>query len=265
MTTDSSASATAHTSVNPLKARLASGEPAIGILVSMPSPHTVQVLAHCGFDWLFFDMEHGPISIESTYAMINATAGSRAAPIVRVPWNVHWLAKPVLDAGAMGIIFPMIRSAAEAAEAVKSVRYPPAGERGFGPFYSSLRFGTDMLSYPDPADREIMCILLIEHRDAIDDIDNIVKVAGVDACLIAPFDLAMSYGYRDGAGHDEVQAAIAKAEQAILASPVYLGGLATTGELASGMIERGYRLILTGFDTMLLQRGAADILAAIRK
>jgi 4-hydroxy-2-oxoheptanedioate aldolase len=249
--------------INPLKARLDAGKPAVGLLVSMPSVHAVQILAASGFDWLFFDMEHGPIGIESAHAMIAATNGSRTAPIVRVAWNVPWLIKPVLDAGAMGIIVPMIRSAAEAEAAVRAIRYPPAGERGFGPFYAPPRFGLTMQTYPDPADREILCILLIEHKDAIDDIERVVQVPGVDACLIAPFDLAMSYGYRDGPDHDEVKAAIARAEAVIRDSPVHLGGLAVTADLANAMIGRGYRLILIGFDTMLLQRAAGEVLNAI--
>jgi 4-hydroxy-2-oxoheptanedioate aldolase len=251
--------------INPLKARLAANRPCVGMTISMPSVHTTQVLAACGFDWLFLDMEHGPIGIESVHAMITATAGTRAAPVVRVPWNVHWLVKPVLDAGAMGIIFPMIRSAADAEEAVRSVRYPPTGQRGFGPFYAPLRFGLTMQTYADPADEQILCILLIEHRDAVDAIDHIIGVPGVDACLIAPFDLAMSYGYRDGPDHDEVRAAIARVEQAIVHSPVHLGGLALTGESANAMIERGYRMILTGFDILLLQQGAAAILSGIER
>ena len=251
--------------INPLKARLAANRPCVGMTISMPSVHTTQVLAACGFDWLFLDMEHGPIGIESVHAMITATAGTRAAPVVRVPWNVHWLVKPVLDAGAMGIIFPMIRSAADAEEAVRSVRYPPTGQRGFGPFYAPLRFGLTMQTYADPADEEILSILLIEHRDAVDAIDPIIEVPGIDACLIAPFDLAMSYGYRDGPDHDEVRAAIARVEQAIVHSPVHLGGLALTGEIANAMIERGYRMILTGFDILLLQQGAAAILSGIER
>jgi 4-hydroxy-2-oxoheptanedioate aldolase len=251
--------------INPLKARLAADKPAIGITISMPSVHTTQVLAACGFDWLFLDMEHGPIGIEAVHAMITATSGSRAAPVVRVPWNVHWLVKPVLDAGAMGIIFPMIRSAADAEEAVRAVRYPPTGQRGFGPFSAPLRFGLTMQTYADPADAEILSILLIEHRDAVDAIEQIVAVQGVDACLIAPFDLAMSYGYRDGPDHDEVRAAIARAERAVVNSRVHLGGLALTAETANAMIERGYRLILTGFDILLLQRGAAAILSGIER
>jgi 4-hydroxy-2-oxoheptanedioate aldolase len=251
--------------INPLKARLAAGKPAVGLLVSMPSVHATQVLAAAGFDWLFFDMEHGPIGIESAHAMIAATNGTTCAPIVRVPWNVHWLVKPVLDAGAMGIIFPMIRSAAEAAQAVSAVRYPPAGERGFGPFYASARFGLTMQTYPDPADREILCILLIEHKDAIEDIEAILRVPGIDACLIAPFDLAMSYGYRDGPDHPEVQAGIRRAAQAIAASPIHLGGLARSGEIATAMIGRGYRLSLTGFDTRRLHRAAGELLGALAR
>jgi 4-hydroxy-2-oxoheptanedioate aldolase len=231
----------------------------------MPSVQTTQVLAHAGFDWLFMDMEHGPIDIASLHAMITATGGTRAAPIVRVPWNEHWLVKPVLDAGAMGIVFPMIHSAAEAEAAARSVRYPPAGDRGFGPFYAPLRFGTSMMEYADPADREILCILLIEHRDAIEDIDAIVAVEGVDACFIAPFDLAMSYGHRDSADHPEVQEGVARAERAILDAGRHLGGLALDNALANDMIARGYRLIVTGFDTLLLQRASADILDGISR
>ncbi|MDX1434663.1 MAG: aldolase/citrate lyase family protein [Gammaproteobacteria bacterium] len=251
--------------INPLRARLEAGKPGIGMLVSMPSLATAQVLAHAGFDWLFLDMEHGPMSIESVHAMVAATQGTRASPLVRVPWNHHWLVKAVLDSGALGIIFPMIRSRADAEAAARSVRYPPAGNRGFGPFYAPLRFGVPMSEYADPADREILCVLLIEHRDAIEDIDAIVQVPGVDACLIAPFDLSMSYGHRDGWDHDEVRAAVTRAEQAILASDVHLGGLAMDNDLANDMIARGYRLLLTGFDTLLLERGASAILEGIKR
>jgi len=250
---------------NPLKACLDNDKVAVGLLVSMPSVHVVQSLAANGFDWLFFDMEHGPINIESTHAMIAATSGSQCAPLVRVPWNLHWLVKPVLDAGAMGVIFPMIRSAAEAEDAVQALRYPPAGERGFGPFYAAMRFGTTMAAYPDIADQEVLCVLLIEHKDAIDDIDNIVQIPGIDICFIAPFDLAMSYGFRDGPEHEVVQQGIAKAEAAILQSPIHLGGLALSGDAANTMIKKGYRLILTGFDVLLLERASQDILNTIVK
>jgi len=254
---------TTSTAINPLKARLDAGKAAVGALVTMPSINMAQVLAAAGFDWLFIDMEHGPIGIESAHAMITATNGTAAAPIVRVPWNLHWLVKPVLDAGAMGVIFPTIRSAEEAAAAARAVRYPPTGERGFGPFYASLRFGHTMMDYVDPADREILCILLIEHRDAVEDIDRIVEVEGVDVCHLAPLDLAMSYGYREGVDHPEVQDGIARVEEAVLRSGKHLGGLALDPETANAMIARGHRLLVSAFDTGLVQRSAAELLDGI--
>ena len=249
--------------INPLKARLAEDKPGIGMLVSMPSVATTQILAAAGFDWLFFDMEHGPIDIASVHAMVTATQGTRATPIVRVPWNLHWQVKTVLDAGAMGMVFPMIHNRAEAEAAARSVRYPPRGNRGYGPFYGPARFGIAREAYVDPADDQILCLLLIEHREAVDNIREIVTVPDVDACLIAPYDLAMSYGYRDGPDHQEVQEAIGRAEEVILAGPTYLGGLALDNATANDMIRRGHRIILTGSDTLLLERGSADILGGI--
>ena len=177
---------------------------------------------------------------------------------MRVPWNVPWLVKPVLDAGAMGIIVPMTRSAAEALQAARAVRYPPTGERGFGPFYAPARFGLTMQTYADPADREILCILLIEHKDAIDDIEAIVGGPGrrrLPDRALRPRDelrLPRRPGAPRGPGGDRARRA------AILNSPVHLGGLAITGEIANAVIARGYRLILIGFDTMLLQRAAGE-------
>jgi 4-hydroxy-2-oxoheptanedioate aldolase len=250
--------------INPLKARLVAGKPSIGLLMTMPSVNAVQAWTAAGFDWLFIDMEHAPIGIESLHAMIAATNGTATAPIVRVPWNVPWVVKPVLDAGAMGVIFPMIRSAEEAALAVSSVRYPPQGERGFGPWYASLRFGEQtMLDYVDPADREILTVLLIEHKDAVEDLARIVEVEGVDVCQIAPFDLAMSYGYRDGADHPEVHDAIARVEEVVLATDIHLGGLGLDPDSANASIARGYRVLIGGFDLALMQRSAAALLEGI--
>ena len=247
--------------INPLKARIAAGKRSAGILVSIPSVGMVQTLADAGYDWLFIDMEHGPITIESAHAMIAATKGTRSCPLVRVPWNVPWLVKPVLDAGAMGIIFPMIRSADEARAAVDAVRYPPAGGRGSGPFFAPARYGLTTPEYVERSDDEIITLLLIEHRDAVDDIENIVQVPGVDACLIAPFDLSMSYGYRDGPAHREVQEAIARVEEVVLPTSIALGGFLASAEAANEKFAIGYQLALTGYDLMLLRQVTDKLLA----
>ena len=127
-----------------------------------------------------------------------------------------------------------------------------------------MRFGTPLGEYADVADREVLCLVLIEHRDAVEDIEAIAAVPGLDACLIAPFDLSMSYGYRDGPDHDDVRKAIARVEEVLLPSSVHLGGLALEAETARAMIARGYRLIITGFDVLFLERAAGEILGKIR-
>jgi 4-hydroxy-2-oxoheptanedioate aldolase len=165
----------------------------------------------------------------------------------------------------MGIIFPMIRSAEEARTAVHSMRYPPAGGRGSGPFFAPPRFGLSPAEYTARSDDEIFTLLLIEHRDAVDDIESIVQVPGVDGCLIAPFDLSMSYGYRDGPDHPEVRDAIARVEAAVLPSEVALGGFAVTAEAANAMIGKGYRLVLTGYDILLLRQVTDRLLAGIER
>lgn len=251
--------------MNALKKRLMNDEPCLGLLVSMPSPHLVRVLARAGLDWLFLDMEHGPISIESAHAMIAATAGTDCTPIVRVPTTEPWVAKAALDAGAFGLVFPMVNNAAEAAASVRAIRYPPAGERGVGPLHASLRWGIEMPDYIARANDELLNIVQIEHKDAVANIDEILAVDGLDVALIAPFDLSMSLGIPGQVDHPDQQAAIARAEEKIRESGLILGGLALSIEAANDMIARGYRLLLIGFDTGLIGGAVTSALGAINR
>src|SRR6185436_12039529 len=130
--------------LNRVKMLLSSGVPAFGAIITMPSPQVVQVLARAGFDLLVIDMEHGPIDLAAAHAMILATAGTPAVPMARIAANVPWLAKPLLDAGVLGINVPMVCSRADAEAAAKAVRYPPLGERMWGPFYAPLRWDMPM-------------------------------------------------------------------------------------------------------------------------
>ena len=182
------------TAVNPLKAKLAAGECATCFMVTMPSVAMVQVLASSGVDALIIDMEHGPIDLATAHAMIAATKGTPAVPIVRVPWSEPWLAKPVLDAGAFGINFPMISSAVLARETVRAVRYPPTGGRGWAPSYAPLRWGLSTEEYLRSADREVLNIVTIEEPAAIEALDEILAVPGIDVVVIASFDLSMAMG-----------------------------------------------------------------------
>jgi 4-hydroxy-2-oxoheptanedioate aldolase len=249
---------------NPLKERLASGGAITVAMLTMAGPAAAQVWARSGIDCLILDMEHGAIGIESVHAMAAATAGTPATPIVRVPWNVPWLVKPVLDAGAMGICFPMIADAEDAAAAVRTVRYPPAGERGWGPFYAHMRWGETMASYVEGASDEMFSMLLIERPEAIENLDRIVRVPGIDMLVIAPFDLTVTMGHGSNREHPEVLAAIRAAEEKILASRVPLCGAAFTPAAANQLLERGYRGIFLGFDFSIMQRAAAGLLEGLK-
>lgn len=250
---------------NRIRALWAQDKPEFSLIVTIPSVPAVQVLANQGFDSFVIDMEHGLIDVEAAHALITATAGTPAVPWVRIPWNLPWIVKPLLDAGAFGITFPMIRSREEAERAVASVRYPPRGERNWGPFYAPLRWGLSMPEYMRAADDDIIVCLLIEHVDAIRNIGEILSVPGVDLAVIGPGDLATSMGYHNQVEHPEVQAVVTAAEEAILASGVKLGGPARSAEHANRLIARGYRHIGLGFDWTMLVRGAAAAFDGINR
>jgi 4-hydroxy-2-oxoheptanedioate aldolase len=256
--------AIANTRLNRLKEALATGEPSFGLIATIPSIQTVQALASAGVDWLIIDMEHGPIDISSAHAMIVATAGTTTVPFVRLPWANPWQAKPAMDLGALGIVFPMICTRDQAEAAVRAVRYPPAGERLWGPFYAPMRWGQAMPQYIDAANEGMLAIVTIEHPDAVRDIDDVMSVSGLDLAFIGPGDLAMSLGLPGQFDHPKFKAAVAEAEAGILRSKVPLGGVARTPDQAKQMLDRGYRALVFGFDWMLLQQAAASFLREVR-
>jgi 4-hydroxy-2-oxoheptanedioate aldolase len=251
-------------SINPVKDRLAAGGAAFGTLVSMPSPQLVQLVAAAGFDWVLIDLEHGAISVETAQAMIAASAVGPCVPLVRVAWTVPWLAKPLLDGGALGVVWPMVRTAGEAREAVAACRYAPAGERGWGPFFAPARWGKAPFDYTAAADDAVLVAVLIEHVDAVTAIDEILAVPGLDVAVIAPFDLSVSLGKPGAFDDPPFVAAVERAERAIRASSVTLGGVAPTPERARALVGRGYRFIMCAYDVLIVDRALRGFLDAAR-
>ena len=250
---------------NPLRERLDSGAVCAGVLTAMPSVPMAQTLSRMGFDWMFIDMEHGPIDIESCHHMIAATAGTECAPVVRVMEPRISYTKPVLDSGAMGLVFPMINTREAAEDAVRAVRYPPEGERGWGPFYAPMRWGNgDAMEYYR-ASGDIVIIALIEHAEAVANIQEILEVPGIDVFLIAPMDLAASMGHVGNRDHPDVQASISVAEDAIRTAGRKMGGLCLSAEEGNEKIARGYNVVLMGFDLLLLQIGAQSMLDGLKR
>jgi 4-hydroxy-2-oxoheptanedioate aldolase len=251
--------------LNRLRPLWREGRPTFGAIATIPSIQTVQIMARSGMDWIIVDLEHGPIDLGSAHAMITATSGTPCVPMVRIAANEPWLAKAPMDLGALGINFPMICCRADAEKAVRSVRYPPKGDRLWGPFHAPFRWGVSMADYMATADDDMICMITIEHVEAVERIDEIMATSGIDLAVIGPGDLATSINKRGLPDDPEVQALMARAEAGILKSGVPIGGVARTAEQANRMIERGYVALALGFDWSLFQRGIAASFEGIKR
>lgn len=238
--------------------------PSFGAIATMPSVQAMQIMAR-SLDWIIVDLEHGPIDLTAAHAMIAATTGTPCVPLVRIAANEPWLAKAPMDIGAFGINFPMICNRADAEKAVRSVRYPPRGDRLWGPFHAPFRWGLSMQDYMAAADDEMICMITIEHVEAVNRIDEIMATPGIDLAVIGPGDLATSINKRGQMDDPELIELIARAEAGIMKSGVPIGGVARTADQANRMIERGYLVIALGFDWSLFARGIAASLDGIRR
>jgi 4-hydroxy-2-oxoheptanedioate aldolase len=250
---------------NRVKEMMQEGKPTFGAVLQIPSAAVAEVLAQTGLDWLWIDMEHGPLNLETVHRMIQATSGTNTVPIVRVPWNLHWLAKPVLDMGAMGVVMPSVTNRQEAVEAIRALKYPPEGVRGFGPGFAALRWGLTVPEYVKIANREIMAILLIEHIAAVDVIDEILTVPGVDLVMIGPYDLSGSMGILGQITRPEVEEAISRVLVAARKAKIPAGILALTPEDINRRLQQGFQFFMVGSDAGFLASGARNILGLVRK
>ncbi|MCC6312807.1 MAG: 2-dehydro-3-deoxyglucarate aldolase [Thermomicrobiales bacterium] len=179
---------------NHVRRRLAAGQPSVGTWLALPSPETAEYVSKIGFDWLVVDAEHNPIDIRTLAQMFAAMGASATAPMVRIPWNTPENFKRVLDAGAWGVVVPMVNDRAEAEQAVAACRYYPDGGRSVGGGRHALSWGADAAEYYRRANDEVLLVVQIEHIRGVENADRILSVPGVDACFIGPNDLAASMG-----------------------------------------------------------------------
>jgi 4-hydroxy-2-oxoheptanedioate aldolase len=250
--------------INPVKAKLKEGKPVMGAVMVTPSLGNMQVLSRSGLDWVWIDMEHGPINLESAHALILATQGTPAIPVVRIPWKEDWMAKRVMDAGAMGVVFPFIKTREEAEAAVAAVKYPPQGVRGFSPGLAAHRQGLTVADYPGWANENLLCLLLIEHQEAVKHIDSILSVPGIDAAIIGHMDLSGSYGLLGQITHPEVAGAMDEILAAGKRHEVPVGIAATTPEAIQKRLAEGYQWISLGSDVVILTGAVNQLLSAAR-
>jgi len=243
---------------NTFKRALAANERQLGLWINFAFHPIAEALAGSGFAWMLFDMEHTPNDLQIVGQQLLALRGTPVAPIVRVPvHDMAWI-KRVLDAGAPNIMVPNVRNADEAREAVAWTRFAPEGLRGVA---GSTRAGgwTRFKDYMARANDEIGLIVQIESREALDHLDAICRVPGVDAVFIGPSDLAAALGHRGNPWHADVQAAISAAIRTARAADKAIGTLAADGR-ADGYLEQGATMVGVGTDLHLLV-GAADALA----
>jgi len=176
-----------------LKALWREGKTALGAWLSLRDPIIAETAAMAGFDYVCVDMQHGLADIGDMWAMLQAMGTTATTQIVRVPWNEPGIIGRALDAGAMGVVIPMVNTPEEAARAVGACRYAPNGARSIGPLTAATRFGG---SYVSIANEHVACIPMIETKQAIECLDEILDVPGIDAVYVGPADLSMSYGLR---------------------------------------------------------------------
>src|SRR3990172_9661066 len=168
---------------NRLKSLWGQGQPALGGWLTVPSSVSAEIFAHAGFDWLTIDMQHGLIDYQVAVTMLQAISTTETVPIVRVPWNEPGIIMKALDAGAYGVIIPMVNSRAEAEAAVAACRYPPRGVRSYGPVRAVYYAGAGYFAH---ADQEVCCIVMLETKEAVENADEILTVPGIDAAYIGP-------------------------------------------------------------------------------
>ena len=180
--------------LNHVKQRLQQGEPSIGTWLSLPSPEAAEQIAQLPFDWLVIDSEHNTQDIRTLGLMFMATSRAGIAPMVRIPWNSPENFKRVLDAGAWGVVVPMVNTREEAEQAVRATRYYPDGNRSVGGGRHAISFDTSGAEYYKNANDQVLLVAQIEHIDGVNNADEILSTPGIDACFIGPNDLAASMG-----------------------------------------------------------------------
>lgn len=247
-----------------LKKRLRAGETTYGCWLSFSNVNVAEILAGTGFDWVLIDTEHGPFGLEGLQHCLAAFNGSKTVPIVRVPWNDAVRIKQILDLGADGVLVPMVNTVAEAKAAISACKYPPEGTRGFGPRRAS-DYGRSTDDYVAQANEGTIVMLQIEHIQAVNDVDAILALPGIDVICLGPTDLSGSLGLLRQFTHPKVVEAVDKviARASAKGLPV-CAGVAFPPEIMKDWVAKGANFVLTMEDSTLLRQGATNALATMR-
>jgi len=243
---------------NRVKDLLSKGETTVGTWITIGNTDVAEMIAHTGVDWLLFDMEHAPLDIGAVQVLMQATSGTEITPFVRVAWNDLVLIKRALDIGAQGLVIPWVNTDADARRAVEAARYPPKGLRGAGPRRAAM-YGLDQ-NYIADAEGKIMIVVQIETPQAVENVEEILKVDGVNAFFIGPRDLSVSMGVRRNDRSFDL--AIKKVLEVGKRLEVPGGIMCHSTEEIKSAVSQGFRFIALGSDYDYVMWGANIALRA---
>jgi 2-keto-3-deoxy-L-rhamnonate aldolase RhmA len=249
---------------NPVRTSLKEGKPVVGITITAASVEVAAQAASLGFDFLWIEMEHSPITLETVRQIVLANRGLKSIPFVRVPVNEFWTAKRVLDAGALGVIFPFVSTAEAAQRAAQACKYPPLGRRGAGPGLATFRWPSAE-SYYDFADRNVMVLVNIEEAEALENLDQIAATPGVDVLFVGTNDLSFSMGLRGQQSDPRVSKGLDKVIEACRRHGKFAGAPVSTANQAREYIDRGVLFLQTPTELRYMEEGAKQFLEPLGK
>lgn len=249
---------------NPVKKLLKEGKPVIGATITVASAEVAAQAAGMGFDFLWIEMEHSPITLETARNMILATRGLKALPFIRVPVNELWMAKRALDSGAIGVVFPFTSTPELARQAVAGMKYPPLGRRGSGPALATFRWPAPE-GYADFMDKNGLVIVIIEEVSAVEKIEEIAATPGIDVLFIGANDLSYSLGLRGNQDHPKHREAMSKIIAAAKKNGLPVGRpVANAAQIQEG-IKQGFTFFQGPSDMVLMRTGAESLLKPFGK
>ena len=249
---------------NPFKAGLRRGDVQIGLWLSSTTAYMAEIAATSAYDWLLIDGEHAPNTIQDLYHQLQAIAPYASQPVIRPVEGGRALIKQVLDIGARTLLIPMVDTAEQARDIVLATRYPPEGTRGVGASVARAARWGRIDNYMRQANDELCLLIQVESRTALDNLEAILDVEGIDGVFIGPADLSASLGYPDNAGHPEVQRVIEQSIRRIRAAGKAAGFLAVDPEMAKKSLEWGANFVAVGVDTMLYSQALDSRLALFK-
>lgn len=243
--------------INRFKRDLLSGKPSCGLWMGLPDGTCGEICAGAGFDWLLIDGEHAPFDLQRILTHLQVIAAYDIPVLVRPPHGETALLKQLLDVGAQSLLIPMVDDAEDAARLVRAVRYPPDGNRGLGTSLTRAARWNRVPEYLQRASDEICLVVQVETRLALENLESIANVPGVDAVFIGPSDLSASLGHLGEQDHPDVTEAIDRGLKTIRAAGKGAGVLALDPRLAARYVASGANFVGVAVDTLLLADSAA--------